>query len=127
MNRNRANEIMKEVGDLLKNYAESNKLAFSGVRASFGVSNIKVSVELAEISKGGEVLSREAIELKNYADVYGLPQKAYGMTFRDRGQTFKLVGLAPRRSKMPVIVENDSGKKYKMSLEYVKAMLGVKE
>ena len=126
MNREIVREIMTDAQAALNEVAKKYHLAAGNVRASFTDTSVKLTVEVSDVGAGGVVLSREALELQKYAEMFGLPKDAYGKEFVDAGHKYKLVGLASRRSRFPVIAERDDGKKYKLSVEHVKALLGVK-
>ena len=90
---------------------------------SFSTDNATVKIEVADIGEGGEVQSREVVDFKNYASMYGLKATDYGKTFKMRGTSYKIVGMKPRSKKYPIIVEAD-GKQYKVSADIVKSGLG---
>lgn len=64
-----------------------------------------------------------AADFRRLADVFGLKPEDLGRTFRSGGQTFTVVGLAPRKSKYPILATNAAGKTYKFTADGVAAYL----
>jgi len=126
MNRDKVRELMDEAKMAFDTIAKAHGLAAGEVRASFTDKNVKLSIEIAEVGVSGEVMDREAILLQRCALGFGLPENAYGMEFSEGRHTYKITGLSSRRAQYPLIAEREDGKKFKFSLEHVKALLGVK-
>lgn len=69
---------------------------------------------------GSDGLTNEARAWHAEATRFGLNQEWLGKTFFVNRRQFTIVGLAPRRKKMPVVVKTDDGKLHVMEVEAVR-------
>jgi len=83
-------------------------------------------LEIANVNDQGEVTDQFAENFKRLAKSLGLLPDDLGKRFTSQsGETFKIVGLNPRATKMPVIAENvNSGRPFKFSARSVRIALG---
>ena len=106
-------DIEKELGVKFKvgNISYSNEYA-------------TIKLEASDIGEDGVALSKEEISFQKLAEFYGLRATDLGKTFKSMGSTYKIVGLKPRSSKYPILVQK-GGATYKMDAEAVKKALEV--
>ena len=126
MDRNKVRELSSIISSILAE--ASDKLKAYGVVAevgsgSFTDSNVTFKVNVSEVGENGEAKSREAESFKTNASLYGLDPSDLGKTFVDRGNNYTVLGLAPRRSKYPVLAVRGDGKKFKFRVETVRLAL----
>lgn len=82
-----------------------------------------VKVEAGLVTESGEVASRESAAWKSAASLFDLPADGLGRSFRLNGRTWKVTGLKPAARKMPVCVQGDDGRSYKMGADTVRLAL----
>jgi hypothetical protein len=125
MDRNKADQIISAVREAVAAVEAKYGIKLAPAKGTYTNDNLKVRLEFSEPTKSGEFMDSEAKELQKYASIYGLPEDAYGKEFYDNGRKYKVVGIAPRRSRFPIIVQREDGKKFKYPLDLVKFKLGV--
>jgi hypothetical protein len=83
-------------------------------------------VEVVKAETKAEAEKALFIEASKVFSFDGMTPEHYGKTFVMNNNTYKLVGLHPKRAKYPLVVEKD-GQRYKMPLsKVVKKKLGLK-
>jgi hypothetical protein len=94
--------------------------------ATFTSDNITFKMEVASLNDDGEAISRMVTDFQRMAGIYGLNQDDLNREFTMRGNTYKLVGAVPRRSKYPLVCEAN-GKRFKFAPETVKMCLQIQK
>jgi hypothetical protein len=89
----------------------------------FASENVTFNLEGSVIGAEG-VVTREAAEFRQYADVLALEASDLGKTFQYRGQPYEIVGARLSNSKYPVLAKNRNGKVYKFRVADVREALG---
>ncbi len=82
--------------------AELGNASYSADKATF-----KLNIVTGDGSEAKEK------EWNMYARMFDLPENLIGKSFKNKGRTFTIVGIAPRSRKFPVLVERDDGREFK--------------
>jgi hypothetical protein len=125
MDRQKARLLSDAVAEALKGVEEKFGVKLSPPRGRFGQNNMRVTLDFVEPTASGDFVDEEAKRLDAYAEMYGLPKDVRGKSFVDRGRKFTVVGLAQRRSRFPVLVNREDGRKFKYPVETVKELVKV--
>ena len=80
---------------------------------------VSVSLEVANKSEDGSVLSSKAKDFQRNAHLYGLKSEMLGQTFVCNGKTFTITGLNTRARKMPIQANDENGSGYKFTADQV--------
>jgi hypothetical protein len=119
--RPRLKELRRKIEVALSEVGAAEGIDFSLGGISFSDHSFTVSVKAAMISDG--ISSFEQVEWNQYCRSFGLEEEDFGKSFRDKGSVMTIVGIKPRSSKYPIIVRDEAGKQYKMTLDYVQFKL----
>ena len=95
-------------------------LALSGQSGSYGDA-LRVTIEMrpAGQEEGEAAFGR-------YAPLYGIPAEKLGAEFRSGSKTYRLTGINPRATSMPMLARGVAdGKTYKFTVDAVKRALGI--
>lgn len=108
--------LREQITNALSKVGEKNGITLDIGNISFNADSFRVKLEafIQSDSNSGMSLSqtKALADLKRYGFMFGLSEKDYGKTFKSNGKTFKLVGLAPKRTKYPIIAEGANGTEY---------------
>jgi len=113
---------MSELEKVMKPVCDKLGLSLKMGGGSFTPQNAVCKFTIAVQDGSGNAVTREAEDFKRYAKSYGLSPDDLHRTFIYAGRQYKILGLAPRSAKYPILAERD-GKTVKMPLESVKAGL----
>ena len=92
---------------------------------SFSPTNFTMKIEASVVGQDGTVYSREAENFKLWAKIYNLAPDDLGKSFKSyNGVTYKLVGIATKSHKFPIIAEDERGRRYKLPERMVQQGLG---
>lgn len=98
----------------------------SAISARYDEQVATIKVEFGPLTDNGEVLSRDAVEYSQMAELYGLDPDGLNKVVTVRGEKFKIVGFRARNHKYPVMaVKVANGKKYKLPVESIKLAQGL--
>ena len=101
----------------LKDFGEKYGLTISIGDARFTKGNAAFKVQLATTGSDGTVNTQEAENFKLNAHQFGLKPEHLNAEITYLGRKYKLVGLSPKSTKFPLIVERiPDGKGYRMPL-----------
>jgi hypothetical protein len=125
MERSKVRELMEDVEAALKPLEAKYGVKLTGKRATYGESSVAVKVEFSSVGAGGEVVTREAEDLKRYGESFGLPKDSLGKEFEFRGQKYTVKGLAMRSRRFPVLAERRDGKGFKFPVNAVRKGMGL--
>jgi len=125
MDRNKAQTIEREMLVLLKPLEAKYGVNVQMRGGKFSDTCLTAKVEIAEKGSSGEVLNREATELRDYAESYNLPKDAYGKKVRVGQVEYTLIGINSRCWKAPLLGKRADGKVYKLTIDLVRAALGL--
>jgi hypothetical protein len=89
-----------------------------GRRVTFG-EQVTLTITAARIVDGGVVVSKERSDYTAYARAFGLPLDLLGQKVLLGGKQLMVVGLKTRARKMPVLLEDVHGKRFKAPVESV--------
>ena len=85
----------------MKAVAEKYGVAIKVGNSRFSNNNCTTKIEIATVAESGEVLTKEAVDFNRYASSMFQITKKLGDTFEFRYDTYEIVGLKPRSSKVP--------------------------
>lgn len=110
-----------EINEALKQIGEKYGISLKTGDARYSDSNITFKLELSLVNQNGQVITRDAENLKTYAPLLGLGSDPYGKQFVSNGKVFKLVGYKPQSPKYPFIAQCiQSGQQFKFTEQAVK-------
>jgi len=116
------NSIRADVEEALDAIAEKHGVTITTGRATYTAQNATMKLEIAAIARDGTVQTKEAVDFAAYAFRYGLSPDDLGKEFRYAGETFEIIGLKTRATKMPILGQSrQTGKIYKFPVNAVKA------
>lgn len=120
--------IRDRLQDALEPVAKGMKLSVEVGHASFTNNNVSFKVVLAVVGQNGESITPEAESFSRMAELYGIDPDALHKDFEYGGKTYKIMGLAPRRSRFPVVADRQpDGKGFKFPIDVVKAKYPAKK
>ena len=97
-------KIHREMETALQPIAQKYGITIVRGGGNYGGLEATLKFLLRTQSETGE--TQEALDFKQYAELFGVPVAALGQTVRLGRETFKIVGLTPRRRKYPVLIQN---------------------
>lgn len=118
MNRQMADNLIRSLPAMLKDWCKEHGLIFEEPTGTFGDTYLKVRFTLKEDLP--EVRKREQAIKESYYKLLGLAENPLGKEILWGGVRYRVVELKPGRSKYPVVVARvDTGTRYKLPLEAV--------
>lgn len=120
MDKQFANALAREAEEVLQVLAEKHGLTVKWKGGTIDGPSVTMKMEFAETGEAGVIMSREAVDFQRYAVRYDLDPDDLGAAFMASMGRVVIVGLKPRATKMPILVETEDGKRYKMAAEAVK-------
>ena len=115
----------EEIEEKLQVIARKYGINIKRGRGTYDSKGATIKIEIATVDRDGTVNSKEAEDFKRYARMEGLKEEWLGQSFRTwDGKELKIVGFKPRSTKYPVIVEDNSGKRWKYPAKQVKREMG---
>jgi hypothetical protein len=98
------------------------KISYSG--GTYSPTNYTCKVKCVVLDADGSTVAAEKAVFAQYASLMGLKPEDYGREFTQRGRTFVISGIAPRRRKNPVMArDKKSGRTYLFQPEIVTLLL----
>lgn len=113
--------VRTDISKALKDVEEKFGINISLGNISFGSDEFTVKMTVG-IGKPGEGLSKMEKDFIDNKDYFGI-RFDLNYSFTSQGKTYKVVGLAPRSNKYPVLAQNSKGNVYKFGVGYVNATL----
>lgn len=123
MDREKIRMLRTLIDQNLKELGERENVVFNAGNCTYRDGEATFKLNVREINEYGEVFDKQKEDFKKWAHVYGLEADDMSKTFELNGEYAKIIGLNGRAHKYPIIVESESGKKYKMSKQQVKRLL----
>jgi hypothetical protein len=109
MNRQKCKFITEEAHKALKSLEEKHGVKIGIKSARYDSTSTTVKIEISEV-QDGSAMTTEAKNFMRLAEVYSLNPDWLFKTFKTRnGETFKVIGLKPRATKRPILMEKISG------------------
>jgi hypothetical protein len=93
--------------------------------AHFNTETIRVKLEFSTTADGAAI-SPSGRQFKRYARMYGLEPDDLGAPFTWKGRQYTIVGLNPRKMRMPIEARRDDGAMFGIASEAVCRALGRK-
>ncbi len=119
MDRIRAQRIRHRVLEALQEVGEAEDVSFSLGRGTFTRGYVSMKMTAADVLTDGTVLDPERVAFTTYAANYNLDPLDLDKEFTWNGRTYRITGLSQRRSRYPIGVEREDGRKIKMSAQLV--------
>lgn len=120
--------INAEAAEALKAVAEKFGITLTtkgGRYSNAETGEIRFEIAVHKETEDGIVLDRKAIDFQRHAHLFGFEASDLHREFQDRGETYRIVGLAPKSPKFPVLAEQvRSGKTFKFPEQIVLFQLG---
>jgi len=117
-------EIRERAEELLKPLVEEMGIEANVGNATYGHSSATFKVEFRVLSEDGTPTGKDAEAFKRYEYRHGISPDALGVTFKLKGEDFRITGYRPRATKNPVLVEKvDTGHPYVVPEGMVKAAI----
>ncbi len=98
------------------------KFNYKGGRYTDNACNFKV--EAVVKTADGNPFNVERDNFNRFAGVYNLKTTYLDQTFKAGVKSYKVVGLAPRKHKYPVIALGEDGRRYKFAAATVRLAIG---
>jgi hypothetical protein len=125
MDRQKCRDLRVAIAEALKSIEDSFKVKVCVGNASFSSASCNFKIEFAELNANGEAETKEIQSFKSLSALYGFQADDLGKEFMFNGKRFKIAGLAPRKSKYPILATNiQEGRTYKFPVEGVLSALG---
>ena len=119
--------LRHEINEALKPVAQKYGIALAAGNASYTAKTFSYKLAGALPDDSGNVQDPRTIkameDYKRQAVLYGMKTEWLGRAFTYGGRNVKLIGLMPKRSKFPILVEDSEGKQRLFPYEAVKAIL----
>jgi hypothetical protein len=117
--------ILEEAKAALKEIAEKHGLDFKPAKSLYNARGFTIRGEFALREIGG--LARDQAEFNQFCRSYGLMPEDYGAEITVNREAVKLVGLALKRPKYPLILENlSTGKRLCYTTDLLPKILAVR-
>ena len=125
MNRAMAKQLARKIEAALQPLASELGMQIRARGGSFGATAYMAKIEVSEITADGVAMTPERTAFIKEATLFGLQPEDLDAEFKANGVTvYKIVGLAPRKRKYPIVAARQpDGKLYKFGEETVARML----
>lgn len=117
-------KVLREQMEKALRQIDAPGFVFTVGRCTYGEDNATFKVEVARKRSDGLVINRDASDFLRSAKWFGFTSDDLGKEFQANGKTYKLVGLASRKSKRPVLAADLSGQKFCFQVEGVLRAMG---
>jgi hypothetical protein len=93
---------------------------------TFGSTNCHMKIEFGTVSEDGEIDTKQAVDFRQRAPMYGLESSDLHRTFQaPTGLEYKIIGLNTRSRRYPILARaTKGGKTYKFATASVLRYLG---
>lgn len=116
-------DLRADIDAALEPVAEFYGVTFKLGRIGFMAHNAHGTLEMALPAGGdGPVMTKEVSDFVAYAPMWGMAATDLGRTFVYGGTTAKIIGARPR-SRSPILVETELGRRYKFPVDAVRNLL----
>lgn len=115
--------LRRNLTDTLQPYATTSNTAITVGRARYTANNVEFTVTVSLKDADGSARTPEVTAFIDLCELYGFKPADLNREFKDnRGNTYKIIGLCPRRSKYPVLCEKN-GKRLLFPAEALNRLL----
>jgi hypothetical protein len=94
--------LRAELEAALKIVADKHGISIKTGKMTYSDTNVKVSLEVATVSEGGEVNTREKKDFLQFAEIYGLKPTDLGRNFKSQGELYQITGLNTKKQKFAI-------------------------
>ncbi len=124
MNRSTAKQLAGKIEAALQPLAGELGMQIRARGGSLSETAYMAKIEVAEVTDDGVAKTPERVAFIKEAMYYGLSPEDLDAEFTASGVTYKIIGLAPRKRKYPIVAARQpDGKLYKFGAETVVRML----
>lgn len=123
MNKEKAKQIRYTLKPVLAELGKQLNCSIILGNGRFSDSNIRFSLEIAEISPEGNPLTKEVTDFKNLARNYNLLPIDLGREFYYSGNRYTIVGLRTSSHKFPILCKRADGKSFRFGASTIKLLL----
>lgn len=125
-NKSTANHVLRQIENAVDAVLRTHGLVRpSSARGRYRADHMKVTFEIATVGPDGVAKDPTAVDFKAHAHKYGLRPDDLMRTFDHKGQSFRIVGLVPRRSVRPIQCLAVDGSTFRFPPAIVCASLGL--
>lgn len=110
MNKMTIGLIRAAVEENLKEFCEESEIAVHCGKASYTDSSVEIRVTFSVMKADGTVETPEKRALDTMGKMYGI-DATYGQQVLINGKEVRVIGLCPKRSKYPVLVQDATTEK----------------
>lgn len=115
--------IRVDLVETLKEVGERNGVVFELGSFSYNSNSFRGTLTATD-NPTGDVIDVKRNQFEANAWRVNIDRKAFGKTFSHKQSTYKVIGIAPKSRKYPIICENlDNGKQFKFNVDYLKTLL----
>ena len=119
MNSQEVRRIRMDLQKVLDQFAKDNGLKSVGI-GTCRYDSIGFTTKLTVVGDVSE--DTLSVDFDKKASMFGLPNGYYGRTLFYGNKKYKVVDVNTRARTLPVIVEDDGGKRYKLSVQQVQML-----
>lgn len=116
-------ELRKAMQAAVDEVAERFGVKINVGSATFQPSNATFKLTVATETEDGEAMTKEAECFRMYAPLIGLKPDDLFRVFNFRGDSYKLVGYAPKSRKFPILARRSDGRTFKFPEDSVKSLI----
>jgi hypothetical protein len=116
--------LRPELDDAVDTFSKKYGINLSFGKCTYTPNNATMTLAMSVKTADGTAITREREDYERLATLYNLKPEWLDKTFPYKGQTYRIVGLANRRIKNPVLCEvvGDGGEPYLFSAELIESV-----
>ncbi len=111
-------KVQEDLVAMMKQYAKQHGLELSGAKCSYHSQSCDYTLSLS-VPSSIDAEEMKRLEFETLAPLFDLTEDDYQREFRLNGRRFTLVALKPNNRKYPIIGADESGKRYKFTLDVI--------
>src|SRR5699024_3553843 len=119
MNKQEVSRIRMELSKVLEQFAKDNGLKSVDI-GTCRYDSIGFTTKLTVVGDVSE--DTVLVDFDKKASMFGLPKGYYGRTLFDGNKKYKVVDVNTRARTLPIIAEDEDGKRYKLRVQQVQML-----
>jgi hypothetical protein len=119
MDASKAKILQAAVLEALKSVELEHGVKFSPRGGKYTATTLTMKLEVGEVSKDGNVASKEEQDFRSTAHWYGIDPAALGKSFVSGGRTYRITGLKSRSPRRPILAVDSAGRTFVFTTEAV--------